>query len=407
MSRTRVIPVAKPLAVATLLGAGLVTTLPAWATTAADTTIRNTVTVSYADAANTAQTPITAQVDITVNLVRANPLLNAPADITTDPATNANYAYTITNTANGLATYSVNGAVTAQSAGISGSTVGAVANITLGSTTVATGTTIAAGTTTVVTVPRDNTSDSSINGLIVGDTVVISGQTFTVTAIGADTAGPGTTTVTLNNTGAALVVTAGTLIAERKSFTISVDPGPVSNASVDQTINVTTTATDTVDNTKTANDPTITTVASVGLTVSKLVRNVTNAVVGSGAVSYGGNTYYAGGVNGNPGDVLEYMIVVSKSASASSATGVKISDPIPPFTTYVAASMRIDNTGGGTFTALNDNDSNGDAGETDGNTVYFYPGTGGADGAAGLNNGTGGSLGASAGSHMLFRVNIN
>jgi uncharacterized repeat protein (TIGR01451 family) len=150
----------------------------------------------------------------------------------------------------------------------------------------------------------------------------------------------------------------------------------------------------------------VTTGAAVGLTVSKLVRNATAAVVGTGPVTYGGNTYYAGGVTGNPGDILEYLIVVTKSASASNATGVKVSDPIPPFTTYVASSMSIDNAGTGTFTALNDSDSNGDAGETDGNTVYFYPGTGGTDGAAGLNNGTGGTLGASAASRMKFRVTI-
>lgn len=402
----------RPLAAAALAAAALAGAGQAWATTAADTTIRNTVTVNYADAAGTAQTALTAQVDVTVNLVRANPILNAPADQSTDPANPAVYSYTITTAANGLATYNLTTPLV-QSAGISGSTAAAsVGSVTLGATTVASSVSIAASGTTTITVPRDNTSDASINGIVVGDTVVISGQVFTVSGIGADNASPGTTTITVNGNGTALNAPAGTLIAERKTFTTTVTPGTVSNATVDQTVTVTTTATDAVDNTKTSNDVTVTTVLSVGLSVQKLVRNTNYAAGaggnagGTGGVVYGGNTYYTGGVTGNPGEVLEYMIVVTKNASTSSATSVKISDPIPPFTTYVGGSMQLDNGSGAT--ALNDSGSDGDAGETDGTSVYFYPGTGGSDGpGAGVNDGTGGTLGANAVSRALFRVTIN
>lgn len=402
----------RPLAAAIVAAGTLAGASQAWATTAADTTLRNTVTVSYSDAALNPQTALTASVDVTVNLVRANPLLSAPTDISTDPATAAVYSYTITTAANGIASYTMTTPFV-QSAGINSSTAAASTGlITLGATTVATSTTIAAAGTTTITVPRDNTSDGSINGLSVNDFVVIGGQVFQVSGIGADTASPGTTTITVNGNGAALAVAAGTLIAERQSFTVTVTPGTVTNAAADQTITTTTTATDSVVNTYTSNDVTVTTVLSVGLTVQKLVRNTNYGagaggnVAGVGPVVYGGNTYYAGGVTGNPSEVLEYLIVVTKNATTSSATQVKISDPIPPFTTYVGGSMALDN-GSGAST-LNDSGSDGDAGETNGITVFFYPGTGGSDGpGAGVNDGTGGSMGANAVSYATFRVTIN
>lgn len=408
LNRTNLRPLyAAVLAAGALAGAG-----QAFATTAADTTIHNQVTVNYADAAGTAQTALTAQVDVMVNLVRANPILSAPADKTTDSATNAVYSYTITNAANGVATYGLS-APLAQSAGISASTATtSVASVTLGATTVASAVTINAAGSTVITVPQDNTSDASINGLSVNDIVVISGQVFQVTAIGADTSGAGTTTITVNGNGTALTATAGTLIAERQSFTMTVDPGPVT-ATGNQTVTTTTTATDSVDNTKTSNDVTVTTVNNVSLAVQKLVRNINYAAgaggnaAGVGGVTYNGNTYYVSGVTGNPGEVLEYMIVVSNATGAADATGVKIADPIPPFTTYKPNTMQLSNDATAPA-VLNDSGADGDAGETDGISVFFYPGSGGSDGpATGTNDGTGGTMAASDVSHALFQVTIN
>lgn len=405
----------RPLATALLAAGTLSVASQAVATTAADTTIRNSVMVNYADTAGNAQTALTAIVDVTVNLVRANPVLNAPANQSTDSATNAVYAYTITTAANGLTSYALSTPLS-QSAGISGSTAGAsVATVTLGATTVASSVTIAAAGTTVINVPRDNTADATINGLQVGDTVVIGGQVFTVAGIGADTIGVGVTTISVNGNGTALTANAGTLIAERQTFNLTVDPGTVNNATVDQTITVTATATDSVDNTKLASDVTVTTVLSVGLSVQKLVRNVNYAAgaggnaAGLGAVVYDLNTYYTGGVTGNPGEVLEYMIVVTKSTTTASATAVRVSDPVPPFTTFVANSLVLDN-GGGLPGVLNDSGSDTDAGEFGGNAVYFYPGTGGSDGglgAPGVGDGIGGELGPNAVSHALFRVSID
>lgn len=385
----------------------------AHANTAATATVRNIVTVNYADAASNPQTPIVAAVDVSVNLVRANPLLNAPADQTVDAATAAVYAYTVTNQSNGPVNYDLSATVTAQSAGISGSTAApAVATLSLGATTVASGTTIAASGTTTITVPRDATADSTVNGLAAGETVVINGQVFTIDSVddqqvpAAPANGPYTTTITVNGNGTPLVVNVGDLIAERRSVNVTVTPGVVTDASVNQTITVSFLVEDADDNTYTASDETITTVASIGLQVQKLVRNVTSPVVGTGTpVVYESETYYPGGVTGNPGHVLEYLIVVSKTGTAP-ATNVRITDPIPPFTTYVANSMGINNAGSGPFTSVNDGDNDGDAGETDGSTVYFYPGTGGTDAPAGMGNGTGGTITGSNVSRMIFQVTI-
>ncbi|MDF3029947.1 MAG: hypothetical protein K0R03_505 [Moraxellaceae bacterium] len=400
----------RPLAAAVLAAGSLAGAGQAWANTAAEATIRNTVTVNYADAAGTAQTAITAQVDVLVNLVRSSPLLSAPVDQTTDSATNAVYSYTITTTANGVASYNLGVSSLAQSAGISASTASTnVASVTLGATTVANSVIIAAAGTTSVTVPRDNTADGSINGLIVGDWVVIGGALFQISAVGADTNGVGTTTITVNGNGTALNAAAGTLIAERQSFTMTVDPGPVTGTG-DQTVTVDTTATDAVNNTYTATDQTITTVRNVNLTVQKLVRNVTNPVVGGGTTAtVGGNTYYGTGITGNPGDTLQYLIVVTNAVGAANATSVRISDPIPPFTTYTPGSMYVEN-GGTLSAALNDSANDGDAAEFGGTAVYFYLGAGGNDGGAGVNDGVGGTLTGTAPNNVsraIFSVTIN
>ena len=62
----------------------------ALASTAANTTITNTVTVSFDDAADQSQTPVQASVSILVNLVASAPTLSSPADIDPSTETTAN-----------------------------------------------------------------------------------------------------------------------------------------------------------------------------------------------------------------------------------------------------------------------------------------------------------------------------
>lgn len=391
-------PGAGPLTAALFAVGALTGASQVWASTAATATVRNVVTVAYNNAAGTAQTPLVASVDVTINLVQAAATLAVSADVTTAPGTDAVYTYTITNGANGISTYTPTASIASET-DIGGSTLSATPAITLGATTVTTGVSILAATPTVITVPRDGSADSSVNGLADGDTVVIGGLVYAVSGI-VDVQAPVSpstaVTTTITVTGPAQVVTAGMLIVEQQTFTLNVTPGTMTSTS-DAHILVDLSVTDGTNVTNATQ--TDTTVAAVGLSVTKLVRNVTNAVVGGGLVNYGGQDYYANGVTGNPGEVLEYLIVVSKSASASSATSVVVTDPIPVFTTFLttayaaASGLAIDNAGAGTFTNMT-NAADPDAGEFAGNNVTFRPGA------------TAGTMGASAVSRMKFQVTI-
>ena len=393
----------------TLLALALVMAMAAnvHASTASNTTIRNTVTVNYADAAGNPQTPLTANVDITVNLVESTPLLNAPPDQSIDASQTAVYNYLITSTANGPDTYNLNVSSIVESAGINGSTATlSVTTIDLGASTAAATVTIAATGNTDITVPSDNASDGQVNGIAAGDTVVIGGAAFTVASV-VDNGGVGTSTITVTGNGTATSVNSGDLISEQGSFTLTVTPGTVTDATNNQTITVDITAQADGGSTAAATDQTVTTVTAVQLTITKYVRNVTNPNGSGTSVNVDGNTYYAANVTGVPGDTMEYLVAVANGAG-SPATNVIIQDSVPAFTTYVAGSMALD-PGSGTFGGLNDNDNGGDAGEYDGTNqiIYIYAGSGGNDGAAGYGNGTGGNLPVNTTTYGRFRVTID
>lgn len=422
----------RSLTAAILATGALAAANQAWANTAASTTVRNVVTVSYKNAAGTDQPALTDFVDVKVNLVAAVPTIRnvtvytAPdtnSALTTDPNTPAVYTYQILNNSNGRVTYSLAATKTSDTTDGADSTVDAsTPAIELGATVIVTGvasTPTTVGSTFTIEVPRDDVAGSGVNGIDVGDTVEIGGRAFTVAAVNDQqvAAAPGasptladyTTTITLNSDGTDVPIPAGAQVGERATFTSTVTPGEVTSAG-DKTIGgqivvsdsnpVTATAiAATADDTLT----TTTTVAGVGLSVQKLVRNISpGAAAGSAGETHCGVTAYASGVTANPGETLEYLVVVTKNASASAATGVIVSDPIPPFTTLVANSMQVDADGEGSgtsFVAVTDS-ADGDAGRTNGSTVYFYPGTGGTDA------GTGGTLAASAKVCMTFQVTV-
>jgi hypothetical protein len=404
-----------------LLGLGLLAVTipnPAAANTAATNIIRNTATVNYADAGGTAQTAITASVDIKVLLVRSavNYPATPPADQATVGGSPVTYNYTITATANGLDTYTLSTNIT-ESAGISGSTAlvnGGTLSVDLGATTYVSHVD-AAGKSTI-TVPSDDASNGVVNGLQANDWVVIGGNLYQVDSVDDSNGGnPGTSTITLKT----VLTTApavGDVIGEQYAFTVVVTPGNVTDATVNQTIDVelVTTA-----GTATKSDTTRTTVTAVSLTPTKYVRNATagaHGVTGNsggvGATVINGATYYTSGVTGEPSDILEYVIAVANAPAGSPATKVIISDPIQRFTSYVPGSMRVDPTGAGWSAALTDTQADTDAGEADltagAQKVYIFAGTGGAgdnDGVFG--SGNGGSLAAGVTTYGLFRVTID
>ena len=268
--------------------------------------------------------------------------------------------------------------------------------MTLGATTAAATASIGAS---AITVPADGTSDASINGVEAGDTLVIGGNTYTVSSITDNATGTSTINLGSNLT---TNVSIADLIAERQTFYYRVTPSAIGSGTVTNTL----TADDGVSTAATDDTITTITLTAPSVTVTKYVRNVTTGTAGGGTtISYdsgsGSNTYYSSGVTGKPGDVLEYVIQVANAGTGGGATDVVINDPVPAYTTYVASSMTLDSA------ALTDADNDADAGETDGTTVYIYAGsTPGNDGAAGVGNGTGGTLTAGSTTRGSFRVTI-
>jgi hypothetical protein len=147
----------------------------ALASTAANTKITNTATVTYNDAGSNPQTAVTATADVTVTLVASAPNLSSPANVTIDQGATATLVYTITATANGPDPYHITATET-PAANMSTVVPGLPANFTLGGTTLASQT---ANGNTSITVPYDQVaSNASINGLVPGNTIVIGGNAY-------------------------------------------------------------------------------------------------------------------------------------------------------------------------------------------------------------------------------------
>jgi uncharacterized repeat protein (TIGR01451 family) len=387
--------------------------LPSWAVadTAANAVIRNSVTVSFADAANTTQTPVTDAVDVTVNLVPAAAVI---AQVTSDaiiaPGGDVTYTYTITSGANGPDAYDIDRIITADNMSTLtdlSTVTPATQNVPLGATSVAAAASIPDTNTVSVFVPVDQSGSLlEINGLEVGDIVAVNGGAteLTVAGIVDNDVVPGSGAIPLaeitltNNTGGTVNLAVGDLLQERAEFTLLATPEDYQGPG-NKTLVHTVEATDgsNVSNTLT----TTTTVTGLDVTVSKTVRNVFNAAGNASGVGatplIGGAVYYTGGVSADPGDTLEYLINVYNAAGASTATDVVITDAIPEFTSFVAGSIQMD-PGTGTFGGQSDA-VDSDEGEEDAGTVTIYAGSGG-DGATD----TGGSLPANTNTYGRFRV---
>jgi len=306
---------------------GVVST--AHAVAPANSIITNTASLTYTGLA----TPITASVDISVTLVASAPTLSAPADNTVAEGQPSSATYTITTTSNGPDTYNLTGATTPNNVTGNSSAAYTPASVILGATAPAA---LATAGTSVITVPADGVADTNVNGIAVGDSVVIGGAVYTVASV-TDNA-TGTSTITLATTLAANAPI-GTLIAEQQSFTM--DLATVGSVTTPGAADVTvvTTATSVADPAQTSSDTHVSNVLQV--TMNKYVRNTTNPN-GTGPVLINGQNYFptAGGVTAVTGDVLEYAIVVTAPAGAG-INGASITDAVPTFTAYVANSTLL------------------------------------------------------------------
>jgi hypothetical protein len=352
----------------------------AMATLAADHVIRNTVSVAYADSAGAGQTAITASVDVTVALVAAAATVSVTPE-TVGPlntGTSVDIVYTITSNANGLDTYTfaggkvdADGAASTLTALSGASTSNGTFELELGGTSFASGTgvTFTTGTTTAtITVPMDSVAGASaLSGFVAGDTIVLNatigtgtnvagGEVVCTVSSGGITEGAvfnDTATIALEGcthagtTGNVITIQDGDQIGERATLTQTVQVG-ATNGTITLDSTFTTVGLDAFGATGVATANTVTiTVLAVDLQVYKFVRNTTTGIPDDKngtcpnadatpdftcLTIVGGATYYATGVSADPGDVLEYAILMYNNTSQVQA--VAASDPIALFTTY-------------------------------------------------------------------------
>jgi hypothetical protein len=302
-----------------------VSAAPARANLAANTQIINQAQLSYNDGVSTRTA--TASVTVTVGLVAAAPnIAPGPPQSTsyTGAGTILSDSYTVTAGANGPDTYNLSAAVT-------GSTNTSGATATPTTPTVALGATVTTigSSTTVIVVPADGNLPGEmpgVNGIAVGDTVVINGETRTVTAISDNASG--TSTITLNAAlGAAPGV--GILVAEQKVVTVTVTAGTITATGTNVTVSASITATSVSSAGATLTSGSVLNTYTSG--VATLTKYVRNASVPSGSgvpYIYSGINYYPAGVTAKPGETLEYILVASNSGSGAVSASV-ISDVLP------------------------------------------------------------------------------
>jgi hypothetical protein len=303
-----------------------VSAAPARANLAANTQIINQAQLSYNDGVSTKTA--TASVTVTVGLVAAAPnIIPGPPQSTsyTGAATTLSDSYTITAGANGPDTYNLSATVTG-STNTSGATAAPTAlSVALGATVTTVG-----SSSTVLVVPADGNLPGEmpgVNGIAVGDTVVIGTDTRTVIAISDNASG--TSTITLNSplTGGAPGV--GVLVAEQKVVTVTVTAGTITTTGTNVTVSASITATSVSSAGATLTSGSVLNTYTSG--VATLTKYVRNASVPSGSgvpYIYSGINYYPAGVTAKPGETLEYILVASNSGSGAVSASV-ISDVLP------------------------------------------------------------------------------
>jgi len=391
-----------------LLGLFAMTPLSAWALTASNTQIVNSASMSYNDGTGV-KTANALPVTVTVTLVPGQPTVTKGPDQST-PYTGANTPLTntftiIASNTNGPDTYTLTPAITAtlNATGSSVALASPASPVLLGATV-----TLSGSTATVLNVPADgNAGDSQVNGIAVGDWIVVNGDTANprqVTAI-SDLAA-GTSTITVAPALTAGAPAAGQLVAEQKTVTVTVLSGTITTAGQSISITKHLTITSTTDVTKTAVTTDITDTYTSGLaTLNKYVRNVTTPAAGTGTVvTYNTLDYYPSGITAKPGEVLEYLLVASNSGSGS-VSAAAITDTLP--TTYVTLKTGA-YTGAKDFTYFNESNvaSYLTAAAADDAATYSAP-TLTINVGTGATSALGGTIATGATVRALYRVTVN
>ncbi len=367
-------------------------------------TITNTASVNYKDANNVAQTPVTANVVVTITQIYG---------VTVTPATDAKggsdttkviYTVTVTNNGNGPDSFDLSSATTgvwtpssvtfAPNSDGTGTALTATASLAQNATaTVYMVVTVPAGAFTGDQAVTTFTATSHNDG---GTPKANASDVCTTTAAGADNIGnstktsstltpvdgvPFTYTIAVNNAGTqnAATVVVTDVIGSNLAYipgTITMNGTPVSDGTAWNagtktiTINIGTLnhgVTDTITyqaqvNSGVADGTSITNTAVItydaGTTFSPAVT-VTAKGVPSLTLTKTVEVNHAGGfsssANAKPGDTLTYLITATDATGAAigTATNVVISDSIPADTTFVPGSIHLDGSGSASPDSLN------------------------------------------------------
>lgn len=328
------------------------------ANTAGGATIHNAATLSYAGGSTA------AAVNVSVQTVAALPtVVKSTADQSVASYGTADYSFTVTSNSNGSDAFALT--LGSSDANTSGTPTLSFLNGTIPVTSILLGASVTsqASGVGIVYIPAGSQANLSVN-----DVVSIGGNLYTITAVTAGTVASTTagvttaevpTSVALTPVGAAPAITAGSVpagvqVGEQVTLTQRVVASAPSNASTAThtvSFTATSTATDlagsTVSYLSGSNGTnTITTVILAQTSLAKLVRNVSRATgnPGSGGVACGADTFFVSGVTVKTGDTLEYCLLASVATGQPNLTGAKLADPVPPFTSYVASSTKLNGT---------------------------------------------------------------
>ncbi len=352
--------------------------------TAANAKLENTVTATYKNLSGDAQTPVSSTAEITVLLLSSTPTLTlnstVPADVTSLAEGQAiQILYDVTSTANGpddydLTTTETDGDndledstfTTTTDVGVLGATILVEDYTILATAGAGAGECTAAGTgSCTIKVPNDNAVDFEVNGFAGGGTDKIFfasiGATCTVTGVDDTNAtirtdvneADGYSTITFDDcdTDGALTVADGAF--ETKTITFNLTVTTVSGANTVGDADLSTVAQDdgAVAVASASVDTTIT-VYAARIIIHKLVQNLDTTVVGTttdpgndgdgnqiiGILTVddgtGSTTYYKSGVTAQPGDTLQYVVLVENLGAQ--VNDVVVSDALNVFTTYPA-----------------------------------------------------------------------
>lgn len=335
--------------------------------------IQNTVNIAYSDAGGNSLGD-SDTVDVTVRLVSGAPTVTVDPAGPIGPVAHSvalNFTYTVTSNANGLDNYTLttnlNGATTASETSVTPTPLalgGANFSSTSGGALAATDETDGTAAGFEIVVAADNSgagAGGEVHGFVQGDTIVFtpSGGTEYVCQVN-HTVEPtfgneinASATIYVDNcttlgTGS---LTAGDLVSERATIAVVIDSG-TTNETVLLDADVTPDGEPVAGGGQTPGSAAQVTIEVEGadLRVYKFVRNVTtsaNNVVASGlctnntdfqcltldGINGGADvTYYKTGVEADPGDQLEYAILLYNATSETDS--IVVTDPIVAFTTY-------------------------------------------------------------------------